>query len=221
VSGRAGTLNEKGAALARLLRGVYWLGGGSGAGKSTVARRLAASYGLSLYSTDEAMAAHAERCRPDDCPELMKFKAMSMDERWVNRSPEVMLETFHWFRGEAFDLIVEDLLAFPADRKVIVEGHRLLPRLVRPLLAAPNQAAWLIPTPTFRLAAFESRGTLMDIAGKTSAPQQALENLLKRDHLFTRRLEREAIDEGLSVIEVASPMTIEELASRLAAQFRL
>jgi len=34
------------AALRERLRDVYWIGGGSGAGKSTVARRLAAQYGL-------------------------------------------------------------------------------------------------------------------------------------------------------------------------------
>jgi len=34
---------------------------------------------------------------------------MSMDERWVDRSSQTMLETFHWFRGEGFDLIIEDL----------------------------------------------------------------------------------------------------------------
>ena len=33
---------------------------------------------------------------------------MDMDERWVSRSPETMLETFGWFRGEGFGLIVED-----------------------------------------------------------------------------------------------------------------
>src|SRR5260221_118942 len=47
-----------------------------------------------------------------------------MDERWVNRSPETMLETFHWFRGEGFGLIVEDLLRCRAEPCVIVEGFR-------------------------------------------------------------------------------------------------
>ncbi len=42
------------------MRHVCWLGGGSGAGKSTIARRLAAKHGLRLYSTDEAMADHGD-----------------------------------------------------------------------------------------------------------------------------------------------------------------
>jgi len=53
---------------------VCWLGGASGAGKSTIARRLAAKHGLVLYSTDEAMASHASRWRPEDCQFLAEFK---------------------------------------------------------------------------------------------------------------------------------------------------
>lgn len=132
-----------------------------------------------------------------------------------------MLETFHWFRGEAFDLIVEDLLALPSNQRIIVEGFRLLPRLVEPLLARRSQAVWLIPTPEFRLAAFTSRGTLMDIAGKTSAPDRALDNLLRRDGMFTALVEREARQRGLSVIDVDCGMTAEDLRARTAGQFGL
>ena len=53
-----------------MLTHVYWIGGGPGAGKSTIARRLAAGCGLHLYDTDEAMADHARRSTPEDSPEL-------------------------------------------------------------------------------------------------------------------------------------------------------
>jgi hypothetical protein len=186
-----------------------------------VARRLAESRGLRLYATDEAMADHGQRCRPEDCPHLAAFLAMDMDARWLNRSPDVMLDTFHWFRGEAFDLIVEDLLAMPADRRIIVEGFRLLPRLVAPLLADRRHAAWLVPTPAFRLAAFTSRGTLMDIVGKTSDPRRALENLLTRDAMFTARIEREATELGFRAIGVDSRTTADDLTACVADQFTL
>jgi uridine kinase len=38
------------------LRHVRWIGGGSGAGKTTVARLLAEQYSLRLYSTDDRHA---------------------------------------------------------------------------------------------------------------------------------------------------------------------
>ena len=150
-------------ALRARLRDVYWIGGGSGAGKSTIARRLAARHGLRLYATDEVIADHGRRSSPVDSPLMAGFAAMDMDERWVSRPPETMLETFGWFRGEGFGLIVEDLLRRPAGPGVIAEGFRLLPRLVRPLLAGTGRAVWLCPTPGFRRAAFASRGSLLQI----------------------------------------------------------
>src|SRR5918911_4639769 len=113
------------AALRERLQHVYWIGGGSGAGKSTIARRIAAQHGLRVYATDDVMADHARRGSREDCPLLHTFLAMDMDERWVNRPPETMLETFHWFRGEGFRMIIEDALRLPRESGVIVEGFRL------------------------------------------------------------------------------------------------
>ena len=218
--GRNLTVADSGSLSARL-RHVYWVGGGSGAGKSTIARRLATQHGLRLYSTDDAMADHGRRSRPEDCPSLTEFKKMSMDERWVDRSPETMFETFHWFRGEGFGLIAEDLLQLPPDEGVIVEGFRLLPLLVKPLLHDPRQGVWLIPTPEFRLAAFASRGPLLSIAARTSNPERALSNVLERDRLFTAYLRDAATKTGVPVIGVDTRMTESVLEHRVATLFGL
>jgi hypothetical protein len=215
----AGEAANAGAGPERL-RHVYWLGGGSGAGKSTIARRLAERHGLRVYSTDAVMAEHGRRIAPAAAPFLREFARMDMDERWLSRSPAMMLETFHWFRGEGFGLIVEDLLRLPAGPGVVAEGFRLLPRLVRPL-AAPGHAVWLAPTPAFRRAAFESRGSLLAIAGRTSDPDRALRNLLERDRLFTDRVRAEATELGLPVLGVDPSASADDLTARVAARFGL
>jgi hypothetical protein len=195
---------------------VYWIGGGSGAGKSTIAHRVAGQHGLCVYSTDDAMADHDGRSRSQDAPLLSKFKTMNMGERWLLRSPEAMLESFHWFHGELFNLVVEDLLRFPPEPGVIAEGFRLLPYLVEPLLAQPNHAVWLLPTPEFRRAAFASRGSLWQIAGKTSDPERALDNLLERDRMFTELLRAETKRLELPAIEIDITMTEDDLTDRVA-----
>jgi hypothetical protein len=104
---------------------------------------------------------------------------------------------------------------------VIAEGFRLLPGFVRPLLAEPGHAVWLLPTPGFRRAAFESRGSLRQIAGRTSDPDRALSNLLERDRMFTGRLREEAGQLTLPVIEVDTAMTEDGLVERVAEGFGL
>lgn len=207
--------------LSSRLRHVYWIGGGSGAGKSTIARRLADRHGLAVYATDDAMSDHAARCPDIEVPLLRAFQRMDMDERWVRRRPETMLDTFHWFEGEGFDLIVEDLLDLPPAPRIIVEGFRLLPHLVKPLLPTPSHGVWLIPTPEFRLAAFERRGTLWTIPRKTSDPERALRNLLERVGLFTERVRSDVESAGLPFITLDRSIAENDLVDRVAKQFGL
>lgn len=182
---------------------VRWIGGGSGAGKTTIARRIASDHNGTLYSTDDVMADHARRLAPGEAPLLQAFREGSMDDRWVHRSPAEMLASFHWYAGEGFELIAEDLAA--ATRRgaaVVAEGFRLLPQLVAPLLEDSSDAVWLLPTPAFRRAAFEQRGTLWDIPSRTNNPERALSNLLERDAMFTDRLRFDIDRLGLTAIDV-------------------
>ena len=201
---------------------VYWIAGASCAGKTTIARRITAQHGFRVYSTDEVMADHARRSTPEDAPLLHRFMAMDMDERWVNRSPKTLLDTFHWFQGECFELIVEDLLAFPSETPVIVEGFRPLPRLVKPLLSEVTHAVWLLPTPDFRQAVIESRGgSAWGFLAKTGDPDRALRNLLERDRMFTDILQEETARLELPAIEVNVTMTEDDLVNRVTELFRL
>ncbi|MBV8830700.1 MAG: hypothetical protein JO108_15850 [Acidobacteriaceae bacterium] len=201
---------------------VYWLGGGSCAGKSTVARRLADRYGLYLYPTDDRMDEHARRSKPEDSPLLHEFVAMNMDDRWVNRSPAIMLETFHWFRGEGFQMIIDDLLLISEDVRVIVEGFRLLPHLVKPMLSAPSHAVWLLPSPEFRESTVERRGgRTWNFLAKTSDPERALQNLLQRDSMFTDRLRRDTKRLELRAIEVHCAMDEDDSVRSVAEIFDL
>ena len=208
-------------ALRECLQHVYWLGGGSGGGKSTVAGRIAADHRLKVYATDDVMSDHARRAPDEGAPYLSQFKSSDMDERWVKRSPETMLETFHWFRGEGFNLIVEDLLELPSETGVIAEGFRLLPAFVKPLVAEPGHVVWLLPTHEFRLTAVESRGTTWDIPNKTSNPARAYRNLLERDRMFTDWLRAETMRLGLPTIEVDTSISEDELTELVARSFGL
>ncbi len=135
-----------------------------------------------------------------------------------------MLESFHWFAGEAFDLIVHDLVDLPSDRCVVAEGFRLLPSLVSPLLASDERAVWLLPTPQFRTAAFESRrpaGLPWTFVDQTSNPARALANLLERDRMFTDRIRDECRQLGLRAIEIGVGTTSVDATELVASAMGL
>jgi hypothetical protein len=93
---------------------------------------------------------------------------------------------------------------------------------VKPLLAVPSHALWLIPTPKFRQAVFETRGSSSwAFLGKTSDPQTALRNLLERDGMFTERLDEELKRLELRSIEIDTTMTEDDLAERVTEAFGL
>jgi hypothetical protein len=152
---------------------------------------------------------------------LHAFMAMDMDERWLQRSPAAMYETFHAFHGEWFDLVVDDVLALPRDRPVLVEGFALLPRLVVPLLTRPTQAVWLLPSAEFRRLALARRGSTWTIPATTSDPERARANLETRDRLFTEALRAEAAALGAHTIEVDAGSGEDALAARVAAALAL
>lgn len=200
---------------------VRWVGGGSGAGKTTVTRRLAERFDLQLYSTDRTIEAHAAKLSDGTAPRLDDLRRMGMDERWVYRDPVTMFQTFPWFHGEGFEFVIEDLQSLAKGGVVLAEGFRLLPGLVRPHLTDPQRAVWLIPTPDLRRAAFEQRSPREAFWLRTSDPPRALANLLERDRIFTDAVATDAARNHLATLEIDGTRSIEDEADDLAARFGL
>lgn len=76
------------------LEHVRWVGGGTGAGKSTVAGHLSQRFGVKVYSADAAIRLHAAQLTASQAPLLHEFRQMDLDQRWIARDPEEMYRTF-------------------------------------------------------------------------------------------------------------------------------
>jgi hypothetical protein len=124
---------------------TVWLGGGTGSGKTTVARAFASRHGLRVFPVDSFWYSHAGRLSEAD---------RTPDAQWLGQTPCEQAAEFEAVARARWPLVLADLAAVPSRPPVIVEGPQLLPDLVPQGAAAlfltwensvfaDNVAAWL------------------------------------------------------------------------------
>lgn len=126
--------------------------------------------------------------------------------------------------GETIEFLIEDLLARPSDRIVIVDYFAVQPRYLAPLLSWPGQAAFLIPTAQFRRSALSRRYADPDRARANWGdldPVAALQTRLARDALWDVEVAYQAAALGLHVLTIDGDRTVDEIADHLTERFRL
>ncbi|HEY5693838.1 MAG TPA: hypothetical protein VIR14_04965 [Gaiellaceae bacterium] len=174
----------------RLAR-VFWLGGMSGVGKTTAARALARRHDLRLYSFDAYNFAHAPRL-----PE----EPRTLDEIWVDMTPEELADWFEEKSRERFPLVLGDVLGLEDEAPVIVDGPQLLPELVAPLAASPQHVLYVVAPRRTQEALVRARGS--GVSSRVRDPEQSRRNRLARDEELVRRLRATAATHGFGIAEV-------------------
>ena len=195
---------------------VIWLGGGSGAGKTTISRAIAYRFDLAWYRIDAHGYAHRDRLIANGKLSA-DAAAQTHDQRWLEPTPEDLASSFIEGAKEGFPLILEDLRTLAADIAVIVEGPQLLPQLVAPYLSDPDWGLWLLATPEFQRTALAAR---FNASQSTSDAERAQERLLTRNSILDGRTRSEATALGLGVVDVDGsrdlPTMIEHVTELLA-----
>jgi hypothetical protein len=216
--------DNQGADLARRLSHVRWLAGGTGSGKSTLARALAERYDVLIYDGDRAERSYVGRCTAHEHPYLWALLQAPPAQKWNSRSAQEIFDSMPSLHGETFGFVVDDLLAMPTERPVLVDDFRTLPVEVAPLLTWPEQAAFLLPTPQFRDQALRAR--FADAARARanwgdSDHSEALALRLARDELWDAEVRRQAVELHLPVVSIDGARGVLDLVDDLAARFRL
>jgi len=196
---------------------VLWIGGGPCVGKSTLARFLAGKYDLKIYDADWRHA-YAHRDRPGGI--APGWDDLTMDERWLLPSPAELAERDIRNWTGLFRLIVEDLLALPATRTIVVDG-KLFPWVVAPMLASSTRAIFLVPTPAWRDRVLARRlrdgGRFED---RTSDPERARRNVRERETLMNARITASCDELGLRCVRVDGSLDLDDSLAILEEQFR-
>jgi hypothetical protein len=159
-----------------------WIGGGTGSGKSTVARGLAVKHGLRRFGVDAFWYAYEARSgEPRKSP----------DEQWLETPPEVQAAEFEEVSRRMMRFALDDLAELP-DVPTVVEGPQIIPDLV----PRGEQAVFLDPTPEFQRRVLEQRPM------PSTDPARALEARLVKDRLYADRIAALAREHGFPVVVV-------------------
>jgi hypothetical protein len=198
---------------------VVWIGGGTSAGKTSIARALADLYGLTSYHVDEHEREHARRRDPVRHPAMEAWNRRTLDETWLDLTVERLVEATLAYSRERIELIAEDLAELSARRPVVAEGFQLTPEVVAPLIESPREAVWLLPTHRFRQRMLLSRPQAWATPNRSSDPARAHAHRLERDGLVVEHLREQAGSRGLRVLDVDGTQTLDRVQAIVEEHF--
>jgi hypothetical protein len=190
---------------------VFWLGGGCGSGKTTIARVLTRRLDLRLYPVDGHTYAHVERSQHGDFPLNRASAEMTQEQRW-SRTPAELAEWFAAVAAERLTMILADLRDLGPGPTIVAEGPQLFPDLIAPLMQTTEHGLWLLPTPEFGHQGVAGRraGGLSGAAAQRRRERDVLLTEMNREQVTRHRLPSAEVDGNRSLAD-----TIDMVAKRL------
>jgi hypothetical protein len=209
-------------ALKARLSHVLWIGGGTDAGKTSLARLLAARYGVQIYHFDRPSPSwEAVQSKESQYPHSYRWQKMTDEERWLRPAEEQAQHVYRMWE-EKYSYRLHDLLQLSTDRQIVAEGYGFLPSYVAPLIESKRKAIWLVPTMAFKKKTFKARvmeGAKGSYRHRVSDPEKALTLHRQRDMLITERVKAKATTRDLKLLTIDGRDSLAEVFTIVEAHF--
>lgn len=205
--------------------GIRWIIGGSGAGKSTVSRVVAARCDLLRYDMDAYMFGHwMERYDPVRHPASCAwFHAANPLDFVLSLAPDEFAELYRAANAEMLDLLAQDLLQQPPDQPLLIDGGVTHPSV----LLAVLPATWIVclgTAPGLHSGSWEhdpARQEMHEWIMGLPDPETKWARFLASDRTITATLLREAEAGAIPIILREQGTTVDESAAAVMARWGL
>lgn len=212
-------------ARAKDLSHVLWIGGSPCAGKSTIGHNIARSHVFLGYFLDPMARNHVKRRVAQGDEKMAAFLKLTIDQRWVERSVDALVEEVLESWTVEAKLAVEDLVAMPQEWFIVAEGN-FFPEAIAPYLSSPKQAIWLVPTPSFadkvrrqREAIQAERCKRQNATNESRDPEKHLQNIIDRDIRLAAHVKEQAARLNLTCVEVDDRRSLDEMTELVVKHF--
>lgn len=200
---------------------VYYLGGGTCCGKSTVTELLVKKHSFTLYKLDEYIFHYLERLANDGHEIARKQMNQSMQEMWLSATPAEMSAEEIQLYSAMLPLAREAIAQLPQQAAILAEGAGFLPGLMHRAGVRPGFYACIVPPPEFRKAQYAKRTWIDQYLDGVSDKDAAFQNWMRRDDIFSKAVLADARRLGYPTYVVDGTANVEETAVFVEKAFHL
>lgn len=197
---------------------LYWVVGGSGAGKTTVCRALSTRYAIPLYDMDaQIYGAYHQRFTPERHPVNHAWSSAPDGLAWLL---DMSWEEFDAFNraalAEYLDLLAEDLAA--TDAGVLIDGGISTPGLLAQVISPHQIVCLAAPDRSSAEVWSESgeRAAMNEAIVQLARPQEAWRTFVQFDERITQTILSECQENAIAVCSRSPGETADGLAERAA-----
>jgi 2-phosphoglycerate kinase len=196
-----------------------WIGGAQWAGKSTVARILAARHSLTAYHYDFHDArGHWDRLAARRARAGGLWAEPSVPD-WAATTPRELAQECLAAFADRLPFVLDDLRALTSPHPLLAEGFGLRPEALARVLDDPGRMIVMVPTEEFRQHQLRTLPRAGAVSAATSDPARAQANRVERDRLLAAHAVLAAAEHGVRVVEVDGSVAAEGVADEVAAHF--
>ncbi|MDL2206517.1 hypothetical protein LJC33_06360 [Eubacteriales bacterium OttesenSCG-928-N13] len=200
---------------------VYYLGGGTCCGKSTVTELLCKKYGLRLFKQDDYLFDYLEQLAKAGHDIAVKQSDQSMEETWLGSDAIKMCDEEMQLYAAMLPLSQTAIATLPGQGDILAEGVGFLPNLMHDAGVDKRHYACMIPTPVFRLDEYAKRPWISHFLKDVSDKDAAFKNWMERDARLSDAAFAQAQSFGYSTYVVDGSVPIEHTVCFLEKVFGL
>ena len=193
--------------LRRYLNSLYWLGGSTASGKTTICSHLTERFGATVHQRDDAIEDHWTRINPQDHPALYEwcdYRKRGRVQEFIRRPIDDLVNLLVTAFREDFSLTLADLSEMKLGPRTIVEDLRFSPDSLVPLLADKRRAVWIVPSLDLHKDLISRRTGKQTVSKTPREAAREKERLALVFNEIAMTLGRVAEERGAEVLRIAN-----------------